>query len=256
MELKEFVESLTALLEEQPSQAEKIRRGRALLSRLTASNDWFQDNMARLILDQTWRANQRHTIWSNEITLAWSADPEFVVLAYIWEPGMVDTVHDHGSWGVLSSLFGAIDEIKYQRLDDGSREGFADLRPHSPLVMHPGETTSILPLDPGIHRLSNVAEGHSVSIHVYGQPVRRGYIRYFYPEEKRVTVAYPPPTYKAALAIRLLADITTPWAGDLLNTALGENVPDFLRRELGQALSRREEKKEPPQKEHTDQEGK
>jgi len=256
MELKEFVESLTTLLKEEQTTAEKIRQVRALLSRLTASNDWFQENMARLILDQTWRANQRHTIWSNEITLAWSADPEFVVLAYIWEPGMVDTVHDHGSWGVLSCLFGAIDEIKYQRLDDGNREGFADLRPHSPLVMHPGETTSILPLDPGIHRLRNAAEGHSVSIHVYGQPVRRGYIRYFYPKEKRVAVGYPPPTYKAALAIRLLAEVPTPWAGDLLNTALGETVPDFLKRELDQALSRRAEKKDAPLKELNDQEGK
>jgi len=160
---------------------------------------------------------------------------------------MVDTVHDHGSWGVLSCLFGAIDEIKYQRLDDGSREGFAELRPHSPLVMNPGETTSILPLNPGIHRLGNVAEGFSVSIHVYGQPVRRGYINYFYPEEKRVSAAYPPPTYKAALAIRSLADIRTPWAEDLLNTALRENVPDFLKKECDQALSRRAEKKYPPQ---------
>jgi 3-mercaptopropionate dioxygenase len=239
MELNEFVESLTALLKEEHSTAEKIRQGRPLLSRLMASNDWFQEHMARLILDQTWRASQRPTIWSNEMTISWGADPEFVVLAYIWEPGMVDTVHDHGSWGVLSCLFGKIDEIKYSRLDDGSREGFAELRPHSPLLMNPGETTTILPLDQGIHRLGNVAEGYSVSIHVYGQPVRRGYIHHFYPEEKRVTVAYPPPTHKAVLAIRSLADIRTPWAEDLLNTALRENVPDFLKKECDQALSRR-----------------
>ncbi|SEM19525.1 Predicted metal-dependent enzyme of the double-stranded beta helix superfamily [Syntrophus gentianae] len=247
MELNEFVESLTTLLREEPSTAEKIRRGRALLSRLTISVDWFRENMARLLLDQTWRANQRPSIWPNEVTIAWGADPEFSMLAYIWEPGRVDTVHDHGSWGVVATLSGTIDEIKYSRLDDGSREAFADLRPHSPTVLNPGDTTPILPLDAGIHRLGNLAQGYSITIHVYGKPVRRGYIRYFYPEEKRVTVVYPPPTHKAALAIRSLADIRAPWAEDLLKTALRENVPDFLKKECEEALSRRTEKTEPQQ---------
>jgi len=247
MDLNEFVKSLTALLKEKPPQAEVIRQSRTLLSGLTVSADWFQESLSRLLLDQTWRTGQRHTIWPNEMSLAWDTDPEFSVLAYIWEPDMVDVVHDHGSWGVLACLVGTIDEIKYSRLDDGSREGFAELSPHSPLTMNPGETTFILPLDQGIHRLGNAAHGHSVSVHVYGQPVRRVYIRTFYPDEKRVSVAYPPPAYKAALAIRLLAEIGRPWSQDLLSAALRESVPDFLKTECEQALSRREEKKEPGQ---------
>ncbi len=256
MELSKFLESLTTLLREEPSTTEKIRQARALLSRLTASGDWFRENMARLILDQTWRANQRPSIWPNEVSIAWSVDPNFSMLAYIWEPGMVDTVHDHGSWGVVATLFGSVDEIKYSRLDDGSREGFADLRPHSPIVMNPSETTAILPLDAGIHRLGNLAQGYSITIHVYGKPVRWGSIRYFYPEEKRVTVVYPPPIHKAALAIRSLADIHTPWAEDLLNTVLMENVPDVLKRECEQVLSRRAKGTKSQQQSLKGQEGK
>jgi len=246
LDLDSFAESFAALLKEEHSLSEQLRRGRALISRLTTSGAWFQKQMARLILNPSWRESQKPAIWPNEITLYRSADPPFVVLAYFWEPGMVDTIHDHGAWGIVGCLFGVMDEIKYQRLDDGSRAGFADLRPRSPLLMHPGETTAILPLDQGIHRLGNVAKGCSVTINVYGKPVRRGYIRFFYPEEKRVVPAYPPSTHKAALAIRSLADIGAPWAEELLRCALEEPLPDYLKEECYLALSRRAEENESP----------
>lgn len=245
LDLKGFTESFAALLREGHSLPEQIRRGRVLISRLTSSGAWFQKQVARLILNPSWRADQKPAIWPNEVTLHRNADPPFVVLAYFWEPGMVDIIHDHGSWGVVGCLFGSMDEIKYQRLDDGSREGFADLRPRQPLLMNPGETTAILPLDEGIHRLGNVDKGYSVTINVYGKPVRRGYIRFFYPEEKRVVPAYPPSTHKAALAIRCLADIGTPWAGELLRCALDEPLPDYLKAECTQTLSRLAGEKEP-----------
>lgn len=245
MDLNAFVESFGALLKEEQPMQEQIRQGRALISQLTSSGAWFQESLARLILDPVWRAGQKPAIWPNEITLYRSTDPTFVVLAYFWEPGMEDTVHDHGSWGVVGCLFGKVDEIKYRRLDDGSREGFADLSPHPRIVMNPGQTTAVLPLENGIHRLGNVADkGYSVTINTYGKPVRRGYINFFYPEEKRVAPAYPPSTQKAALAIRLLADIDTPWAEDLLNNALQESLPDYLKKECYHALSRRAEGKE------------
>jgi len=245
-DLNAFVESFAVLLKEGHALPEQIRRGRALISRLTASGAWFQEHMARLILKPAWRKTQTPTIWPNEVTIYRNTDPDFVVLAYFWEPGMVDTIHDHGSWGVVGCLFGEMDEIKYQRLDDGSRENYAELRPCLPLLMKPGETTAVLPLDQGIHRLGNVAKGCSVTINVYGKPVRRGYIRYFYPEEKRVVTAYPPSTHKAALAIRSLADISTPWAEELLRCALEEPLPDYLKEECYHALSRLAEEKGPP----------
>jgi len=246
LDLHAFVEAFASLLKEGHSLPEQIRKGRSLISRLTASGAWFQEHMARLILRPGWRESQKPAIWPNEITLYRNTDPPFVVLAYFWEPGMVDTVHDHGSWGVVGCLFGAMDEIKYQRLDDGSREGVADLLPHYPILMNQGETTAVLPLDRGIHRLGNVSVGCSVTINVYGKPIRRGYIRHFYPEEKRVVPAYPPSTHKAALAIRSLADISTPWAEELLLRALREPLPDYLKEECYHALSRRTEEKESP----------
>jgi len=240
MNLNEFVESFETLLKEQHLLDEQIRQGRILISQLTSSGAWFQDSLVSLILDPKWRKTQKPSIWPNEITLYRSANSEFVILAYIWEPGMVDTIHDHGSWGVVGCLFGAMDEIKYHRLDDGSREGFANLSPHLPIVINPGQSTGILPLDRGIHRLGNVADGYSVTINVYGKSMRRGYIHFFYPDEMSVVPVYSHATQKAALAIRSLADIDAPWANDLLHSALHEPLPDYLIRECHRALSRRE----------------
>jgi hypothetical protein len=57
---------------------------------------------------------------------------------------MVDTIHDHGSWGVVGCLFGAMDEIKFtvSMMEVGR---FRNLSPHLPIVMIPGQSTESFP---------------------------------------------------------------------------------------------------------------
>ena len=54
------------------------------------------------------------------------------------------------------------------RLDDGKKEGYAELEEVSSIVLNPGETTYVLPLNKGIHRMENLGRDTAITINVYG----------------------------------------------------------------------------------------
>jgi uncharacterized membrane protein len=93
------------------------------------------------------------TIDPNEITLFRSPQGNFSLRLFIWEPGKTYPVHDHGSWGVVGAWAGIVEEIKYRRLDDGNRVGYADLAVKNKAALSPGELTAVLPLNEGTHQM-------------------------------------------------------------------------------------------------------
>ncbi|MBK7550158.1 MAG: cysteine dioxygenase family protein, partial [Syntrophaceae bacterium] len=161
----------------------------------------------KMVLEPAAIARQKTGIWPNEFTLHRAPDRSFVVLAYIWDAGLADIIHDHGSWGIIGTLVAKLGERKYERIDDGRREGYCELRETSGGVFGPGETTFVLPLDEGLHAMHNPTDGVAVSVNVYGKTVRPGYIRFFDPARRTVTRTYPPQTLKEVLAVKTLAAI-------------------------------------------------
>ncbi len=158
------------------------------------------------------------------------------MLAYIWDAGLADTIHDHGSWGIIGTLVAKLGERKYERLDDGKREGYCELRETAFGVFHPGETTFVLPLNKGLHAMDNPTDGIAVSINVYGKTVRQGFIQFFDPAKNTVTRAYPPRTLKEVLAAKTLAAIDPGRAEGVFREALASSRPPQLRQEYEEAL--------------------
>mgnify|MGYP000864722235 FL=1 len=214
----------------------KIENGRELVSELTSSPQWFFDTLKALVLDPAAIERQKPGIWPNEFTLHRSADRSFVVLAYIWDAGLADIIHDHGSWGIIGTLVARLGERKYERLDDGKREGYCELRETASGVFGPGETTFVLPLDKGLHAMDNPTEGIAVSINVYGKTVRQGYVQFFDPGKRTVTRVYPPRTLKEVLAVKTLAAIDPSQAEAVLRDALSTPRPPQLRAEYEETL--------------------
>ena len=88
---------------------------------------------------------------------------------FVWPAGAATPVHDHTSWGAYYCVVGTLLEERYERLDDGSREGHARLRKAWQLTWGPEDGVStVLPGDMGIHRVSNPGEGGAISVHLYG----------------------------------------------------------------------------------------
>ncbi len=138
---------------------------------------------------------------------------------------LADIVHDHGSWGIIGTLFAKLGEKKYERLDDGKREGYAELIETESRVYGPGETTVVLPVREGIHAMDNPTEGIAISVNVYGKTIGRGYVQFFDPARKTVSRVYPPRTFKEVLAIKALAAFGTGRAEAILQEALRESRP-------------------------------
>jgi predicted metal-dependent enzyme (double-stranded beta helix superfamily) len=152
--LQTFVRGLGKLIDGGADEARIFREGRALLADLIARDDWLPNAIAEPDPD-SYRIHLLHL------------DParRFSVSAMVWGPGQGTPIHDHTVWGMVGVLRGR------ERCEDFSLR-FA---PEGPLVpgdvheLHPGDIDFVSPSVGDIHRVSNaVADGASVSIHVYG----------------------------------------------------------------------------------------
>lgn len=233
-----FCDRLQKTLAEEDGVLRRIERVRELVSDLASTPGWFEEFMRKMIMDRAFIESQKPSMWPNEITLYRSPDKSFIVLAYIWDAKLADIIHDHGSWGVIGTLCAELKERKYERLDNGRREGYAELRETAGKMYAPGETTFVLPLNEGLHAMENPTDGIAISVNVYGKTIGRGYTQFFDPANKTVTRAYPPRALKEVLAAKALAAFGTSRAEATLLEALSVPQPSHLREEFERALAK------------------
>ncbi len=98
-------------------------------------------------------------------------DRSFSIISMVWGAGQRFPVHDHLSWGLIGVYQNTITEERYERLDDGSKEGYADIRQTGVTNFEEGQI-----LEEGlvfdehrrndIHRILNQTGRPSVSIHI------------------------------------------------------------------------------------------
>jgi predicted metal-dependent enzyme (double-stranded beta helix superfamily) len=238
MNLEEFCLRFHAFLDKKPSFPTLVEVGQELLGELLSDPSWFRGILRKLILDREFLKMQEVSVFHNEITLHRSSDRAFSVLAYIWEPHTPSPIHDHGSWGMIGGLIHQFRERKYRRLDGGQVEGHAELEEVSSKVIGPGETTYVLPLDKGIHRMEAAMDQLAVTVSVYGRSIRKGYVQFFDPSQKKVVQAYAPKLFKEVLAIRTLGSIPEPWAESILTAKTPAAIPDYLMKEYQLSLSK------------------
>lgn len=93
-------------------------------------------------------------------------------------------------------------------------------------------------MDEGIHQMQALNNQTSVTIHVYGTPVRKGFIHYFNSHNNTAHRMYPPSFDKRVFAIRTLGSINESWAKDILNNALNSSDPEFIKNEIQFSLNK------------------
>lgn len=147
---------------------------------------------------------RRSGLFENEVILFTNASRLFSVRFAIYDPGEYTIVHDHSSWGVFGTVFGPLEVIKYQRLDDGSEDHHAKLAETQRLLLDPTDTDFTLPLDNGIHSIGNPTDQLILTSSVYGNPVRRLFINGFDIKNDRIYPIYPPKIKKKRQARQAL----------------------------------------------------
>jgi predicted metal-dependent enzyme (double-stranded beta helix superfamily) len=238
IDLEQFARQFDLLLENEKEQYRMIEAGRELLGELVSRPEWFQSTLSRLVLDKDFIAAQRQSIDPNDIQIYFSPAKKYTVRAFIWEAGVTYPIHDHGAWGIVGAHINQVLEKKFARIDDGTDPDFARIEMKAEAVLKPGETTYVLPLDDGIHQMQAINNQTAVSIHVYGQPVRKGFIHHFDPHTNSARRVYAPANYKQNLAIKTLGSMPSSWAEDVLKGAIESDNPEFIKNECRLSLQK------------------
>jgi len=150
-----FLAQMVALANDPSPETEQLDRGEAALAALVGVDDWLPDAFA--VPDP--QRYQQHLL---------HRDPagRLSVVSFVWGPGQSTPIHDHTVWGLVGVLRGSEASRRYDRDDDGV------LRPAgAALVLRPGDIDRLSPTEGDIHEVTNVDDGVSISIHVYGADI-------------------------------------------------------------------------------------
>lgn len=223
--LKDFVRDFSELLALNPSQDNILAEGSSLVKTLISSPDFTRELLEPLALDADFAANFFPAIDPNDITLYRDPGGDFSIRIFIWESNTPYPPHDHGAWGIVGGLAGRTRELKYRRLDNGEQPGYSELTIISDSVISPGQTIYVLPLDEGIHSMSPFEDRTSITLHVYGRAIRKGFIQGFHPATNKVFRIYSPKQLHRVLALHALGAINKDWAKDILSSVSQDSNP-------------------------------
>lgn len=157
-DLADYVRTIEAVLDRRPSNRVIIREVSLATKRLCADDRWL-DERHRAGRDDCYTRHLLHK------------DPQnrFVVLALVWQPGQMTPIHDHSCWGVMGLVQNTLEEVCYDRLDDGSRPGVCELEQSRVTDVGTGGVAYLLPPYEEIHRIGNTSSKPTISLHVYGR---------------------------------------------------------------------------------------
>jgi len=170
----DYVRTIEQVLDRRPANRVIIREVSAATKELCRNDLW---------LDERHRTGEpdrytRHLLHK---------DPHnrFIVLSLVWQPGQVTPIHDHACWGVMGLVDNSLEEICYERLDDGTRPGFCELEQTRGTDVSKGGVAYLLPPYEEIHRIGNTSDRPTISLHVYGRDLDE--INVFDPTSGRVS---------------------------------------------------------------------
>jgi predicted metal-dependent enzyme (double-stranded beta helix superfamily) len=96
------------------------------------------------------------------------ADGSWSLYAITWREGQQTPVHDHGTWGVVVVLEGALIERMMTRVDGGDGDEGVALVPTGVCILQPGSVNTFMAEPDHIHKTGPL-HGRAASLHLYGR---------------------------------------------------------------------------------------
>ena len=157
-ELSSFTKDLDRIAtEERDRYRHIVQRTEPLLKRLIADMSWLQPCYYEP------RVNA-----SVQYLLHRSSTLGYTITSVVFWSGYSTKVHDHGTWGLVGVWRGEEREERFQRIDDGTRPGYAKLALQRTDEKAEGCVSLLVPPEEEIHRIQTTSSYPSCSIHIYG----------------------------------------------------------------------------------------
>jgi predicted metal-dependent enzyme (double-stranded beta helix superfamily) len=189
-----FIADLRALWASEPDTQKRMEKAKPLLE--------------RFVMDPTLKAHsERWPSTEGYKNLLFYVDPdyEFVINGVVRMPGRTGSVHDHaGAWVLYGVVDGAESLERYDRIDDGSRPGYAEVKLSSVTTGAQGKVDIVAP---GAIHAEQGGPTRSVAVILRSQPLGEGTVlqHTYDPQAKTVIERYGPTQVPYELASELVA---------------------------------------------------
>jgi predicted metal-dependent enzyme (double-stranded beta helix superfamily) len=157
--LDQFVADLRRTRTECKDEREMLSRVRRLAPKFALAEGWVQRKHYEADPEQGFGVHVLHE----------EPDHTLAVFAVSWRPSRGTPPHDHGTWAVIVGVNGAEKNVFWERADDRTRPGYAELRRIGEKLADRGDVVA-MPAG-AIHSVVNESEHVTLSLHVYGKHV-------------------------------------------------------------------------------------
>lgn len=141
-------------------EREILSRGRPLARRAALSKEsWLKPHMYQADPEQGFGVHLLHE----------ELDHTLAIFAVCWLPGRGTPPHDHGTWALVAGVDGPEMNKFFERVDDRTRPGHAELKKIGEKVFSAGEVVAMP--SGGIHVVWNETDGVTLSLHIYGKHI-------------------------------------------------------------------------------------
>jgi predicted metal-dependent enzyme (double-stranded beta helix superfamily) len=158
--IRELADDIEAVCSRHEAERDILSAVRPLMRRAAlASASWLDDRLYAADREQGFGVHLLHE----------KPDHTLAIFVVSWLPHRGAPPHDHGTWAVIAGVDGPEKNEFFERIDDRSREGYAELRKVGEKVCAVGD---VIAMPKGtIHSVVNETETTSLSLHVYGKHV-------------------------------------------------------------------------------------
>jgi len=154
--LQQFIADLDRITREHSAPAKIVAEAKPLLAELVQNLDCIAPRFKQ----HGGKAYGRYMLYRA---------PLFNVTAVVWGPGDGAKAHNHDTWGLVGVLENELQETRFRRRDDGSKESYAELETTAVKSNKAGMVSTLLAPEDDIHEMLNVTQKNTVEVHVYGK---------------------------------------------------------------------------------------
>ena len=147
--IQNYINDIRSVVKEEIEETKIIDRIKPLSKKIATNKSWVKQEYFDVDKEQGFGLHLLHE----------EKDHSLAVFAIAWAPGKGLDPHNHKTWAVVSGIQGQEHETNYKRIDDGSKEGYADLVKTHEETLYPGDASCCLPED--IHSVWN--NGHEIA---------------------------------------------------------------------------------------------